>query len=258
MSTAMLKRMQSGAPALGVGLRQARTVDIGRAMVTAGADWLFIDMEHNSMHLDTAVQIAVAAEDAGITPVVRVPNGDYALACRVLDGGATAIVMPHVDDGEEAAAFAQACRYPPLGRRSIAAALPQLDFRSLPVPQAVAEIDARILLFPMVETKEGARHAEAIAATAGLDGILLGLGDLSIELGVPGQVGHPDVRAVVLDCIAACRRHGKWVGFGGVGDPALIKDYTDAGMHFVLMGSDLSFLMAGVAARVAMLRGTGT
>jgi len=63
MSTAMLKRMQAGAPALGVGLRQARTVDIGRAMVTAGADWLFIDMEHNSMHLDTAVQIAVDAID---------------------------------------------------------------------------------------------------------------------------------------------------------------------------------------------------
>ena len=253
----MLQRMRSGAPALGVGLRQARTVDVGRAMVTAGADWLFIDLEHTSMHLDTAVQIAVAAEDAGITPVVRVPKGDFALACRVLDGGAVAIVMPHVDNGAEAAAFARACRYPPQGSRSIAAALPQIGFRSLPFVRAVAEVEAKILLFPMVETREGAQHVEAIAATPGLDGILLGLGDLSIELGVPGEVAHPDVRAAVQACIAACRRHGKWVGFGGAGDPAIIKDYTDLGMNFVLMGSDLAFLVAGVAARVALLRGTG-
>jgi len=167
-----------------------------------------------------------------------------------------AIVMPHVDNGEEAAAFARACRYPPLGLRSIAAAQPHLGFRSLPVPQAVAEMDAQILLFPMVETREGVEQVDAIAATKGLDGILLGLSDLSIELGVPGELAHPDVRAAVLACIAACRKHGKWIGFGGTGDAGLIKEYTEQGMHFVLLGSDLSFLMAGVAARVALLRGT--
>ena len=60
--------------AIGVGLRQSRTVDIGKAMKTAGFDWLFIDMEHNSMDIDTAVQISVAAQDAGITPIVLPPS----------------------------------------------------------------------------------------------------------------------------------------------------------------------------------------
>ena len=74
---------------------------------------------------------------------------------------------------------------------------------------------------------------------------------------MPGEVAHSDVQAVAQECIAACRRHGKWVGFGGVADPAIMKDYTAQGMNFVLIGSDLGFLMAGVASRIAMLRGTG-
>ena len=59
---------------LGVGLRQSRTVDIGKIMATCDYDWLFIDMEHNSMDIDIASQISVAAQDAGITPIVRVPD----------------------------------------------------------------------------------------------------------------------------------------------------------------------------------------
>ena len=64
-------RLEAGELAIGVGLRQARTVDIGKAMKTCGFDWLFIDMEHNAMDVDMAVQISVAAQDAGITPIVE-------------------------------------------------------------------------------------------------------------------------------------------------------------------------------------------
>lgn len=252
-ANAMLDRMRSGGIAWGVGLRQARTADTGRAMRTAGCHWLFIDTEHNAMDLDTAAQIAVAAQDAGVTPVVRVPAGDHALANRMLDNGAMAIVMPHVDDAAQAEAFARACRYPPFGRRSVAAGLPQIGFRTMPLAQAVAAIESRILLLPMVETREGARNVDAIAAVPGLDGILLGLTDLSMELGVPGEVAHPSVRAVVEATLRAARAHGRWVGVGGVGDPAVLRDYLALGAHFALIGSDLGLLMAAVSARIAAL-----
>ena len=137
----------------------------------------------------------------------------------------------------------------------MAAGLPHLGFRALPFPRAVAEVEAQTLLFPMVESEEGAKHTDEIASTPGLDGILLGLGDLSLELGVPGEVAHPRVQAVVSDTIAACRRHRKWVGFGGVADPDILKRYAALGMDFVLIGSDLGFLMAGVSARIALLKG---
>jgi len=249
----MLDHMRAGGTAWGVGLRQARTVDTGRAMKTAGCDWLFIDTEHNAMHLDVASQICVAGQDAGVTPVVRVPGGDYALANRMLDNGAMAIVMPHVDDAAQAAAFAGACRYPPLGKRSITPGLPQINFQAMPLPAAMALAEPRILLFPMVETREGAQNVRAIAATPGLDGILLGMSDLSVELGVPGDVTHPSVRAVVADTLAACKAEGKWLGIGGVGDPAVLRDYVAMGMNFVLIGNDLGLLMGAVSARIAAL-----
>ena len=92
------EKILKGDLSLGVGLRQSRTSDIGKIMATSGYDWLFIDMEHNSMSVDIASQISVAAQDAGITPIVRVPDFAHHHATRVLDCGAMGIVFPHVDE----------------------------------------------------------------------------------------------------------------------------------------------------------------
>src|SRR5919108_452354 len=89
MSTNVAKqRLKEGRLALGLGLRQARTVDIAAAAATCGFDWLFIDMEHNAMDVDTAAQIAMAAPGMGITPLVRIPGHEHYHASRLLDNGA--------------------------------------------------------------------------------------------------------------------------------------------------------------------------
>src|SRR5258707_8063779 len=94
-------RLDKGELALGVILRQARTVDIAPIMKAAGYDWLFLDLEHNSMDLDTAVQIAVASLGAGISPVARVPARQLWMATRFLDGRGPRIFMPHVHTAGE-------------------------------------------------------------------------------------------------------------------------------------------------------------
>jgi 4-hydroxy-2-oxoheptanedioate aldolase len=100
------ERMEAGELAIGVGLRQARTVDIAKIMKTAGYDFLFIDLEHSSIPLDVASQISCAAQDAGITPIVRVPGFEHWQAAKALDAGAQGIVVPHVDTAGQAAAMA--------------------------------------------------------------------------------------------------------------------------------------------------------
>jgi 2-keto-3-deoxy-L-rhamnonate aldolase RhmA len=248
------ERLEAGELALGVGLRQARTVDIAKIMKTAGYDFLFIDMEHNSMSIDLAAQISIAAQDAGITPVVRVPAFEHFHATRALDAGAQGIVVPHVDTAEVAARMVSNCKYPPVGHRSVTGALPQLDFRPAPLGEATAAINAATLLILMLETPEAVDNVEAIAAVPGFDVLLVGTNDLCMEMGIPGQLDHPRVGEAFERIVAACRAHGKYAGLGGVYDPALMQRYLAMGFRLVLAGSDLTFMLAAAKERAAAVR----
>ena len=118
------ERLEKGEVAIGIGIRGLRGVEAARLMKSAGFDWLFIDLEHGPASVETAYQISMAALDAGIAPLVRVPAGELALGARCLDGGALGVVIPHVDTPEQAQAMVDAFRFPPLGHRSIGWAFP--------------------------------------------------------------------------------------------------------------------------------------
>jgi len=254
LRNAALDKLNNGDLAIGIGLRQARTVDIAKAMRTAGFDWLFIDMEHNSMDLDVAVQISLAAQDAGITPIVRVPGFQHFHATRALDGGAQGIVFPHVDDEETAAQLVSQCRYAPDGHRSISGLLPQLNFASHSPAEAARAINAATFLVMMLESPTAIENADAIAAVPGVDALLIGTSDLSMEMGIPGQLDHPDIIAAYQAMIRACQKHNKHPGMGGIYEPKLIEQYVDLGVRLVLAGSDLSLLMSAGRARVNDVR----
>ena len=247
-------RLEAGELAIGVGLRQARTVDIGKIMRQCGYDWIFIDMEHNTMSVDTAAQISVAAQDAGITPIVRVPGFQHFHATRVLDGGALGVVVPHVDDVETAREMASNCRYPPIGHRSVTSSLPQIGFEKLPLAETTKLVNESTLLVVMLETPEAIDNAEAIAAVEGIDCLLIGTNDLCMEMGIPGQVGDARVVEAYERVIAACEANGKWTGMGGVYDPPLMTKYVDMGVRMLLAGNDLPLLMAAATERAAEMR----
>lgn len=257
VGNAALERLKAGDVAVGIGLRQARTVDIAAAMKTCGFDWLFIDLEHNSMTLDTAVQIAMAAGHAGIAPLVRIPSGRYDLATRALDGGALGIIVPHIDTVEQAREAVRQLKYPPVGRRSIASPMPQAGFDSLPLAQAMAEVNAQILVVAMLETPQAVDSAEGIAAVPGINALHVGANDLSAELGVPGQYLHADIEHAFEKVVAACRKHGKWPAMGGIYTEKELAHYVGLGVRMVLAGNDLNLLMAAARARAYLVRRIG-
>ena len=254
ISNTAKNRLESGELALGIGLRQARTVDIGKIMKTCGYDWLFIDMEHNSMSIDTAAQISVAAQDAGIAPIVRVPGFQHFHASRALDGGAQGVVVPHVDTAEVAAEMVSNCKYPPVGRRSVTGRLPQVDFEAHPQDEVTRSVNNATLVVVMVETPTAVENVEAIAAVPGVDSVLVGTNDLCTEMGIPGAVGDARIQEVMERVVAACRAHGKHPGLGGVYEPPLMERYIRMGMRLVLCGSDLTMMMAAAQERSARMR----
>ena len=247
-------RLDAGEVAIGVGLRQARTVDTGKIMKTCGFDWLFIDMEHNSMSVDTAAQLSVAAQDAGITPIVRVPGFQHFHATRVLDSGAQGIVVPHVDSAELAARMVSNCRYPPIGHRSVTGTLPQVNFESHPHADVTRALNDATLLVLMIETPLAVENAHEIAAVEGVDALLIGASDLCMEMGIPGQSDHPDVVAAFERVIDACRSNNKHPGVGGIYTQSLLERYMKMGMRLVLAGSDVTFMMAGARNQCDFIR----
>jgi 2-keto-3-deoxy-L-rhamnonate aldolase RhmA len=255
LRNAAVERLKAGELAVGIILRSARTVDIAPAMKAAGFDWLFLDLEHNSMDLDTAVQISVAALGAGIAPVARVPARQLWLATRVLDGGGLGIVVPHVDTPEEAKAIAAALRYPPLGHRSVAGGLPHFGYEKLGLAETCAAINAATLVIVMLETPQAIANADAIAAVPGIDSLLIGTNDLAMELGTPGNFGDERIVAAYQAVVDACRKHGKHAGVGGISDDALLRRYIEMGVRLVLPGSDFGFLQIAAAERAATMRG---
>ncbi len=227
----------------GIGVRAVRGVEVARIMKTAGFDWLFIDLEHGPTSVETACSIAVAALDAGIAPLVRVPMRDLRLGCRCLDGGAMGIVMPHVDTPEEARDIVDAFRFAPLGHRSIAGGYPQFRFAAASAKEVVTALNDETIVVVMLETPLAIANADKIAAVPGIDVLLMGTNDLCLEMGIPGQIDHAQVVAAVDTVVAACRKHGKWPGLGGVYSKDLMKRYIERGMRMILAGNDLGLLM---------------
>ncbi len=249
------EQLAAGKIAIGMGLRLARTVDIATIAKTCGYDWLFIDMEHNSMDVDTAAQIAMAALPVGVTPIVRVPGKEHHHASRLLDAGAQGIVVPHVDSVEEAERAVAYCKYPPLGHRSVMGVLPQFGYRAMPVAESTPLANAQTMVIVMLETPEAIAKADAIAAVPGIDSLLIGTNDLCAEMGIPGQFTDARVEDAYRKVIAACRKHNIHPGMGGVYDPKLLEKYIAMGMRFVLSGGDMGFLMAGASERAKFLHG---
>ena len=250
-----LRQLREGKLAVGLGVNVARTVNIAQIGKTAGFDWLFIDCEHSSMDLDMAAQISAASLAVGITPVVRVAGLEHWHASRVLDNGAQGIVFPHIDTAEQAQRAANACRYPPIGKRSMGGGLQQLGFASMPVGDAARIVNDETLVVAMIESPEGVANCEQIAAVKGIDALLIGTNDFCFECGIPGQFNDPKVADAYKRVIAACRKHGKFPGMGGMYTPELLQRHIEMGVQLILSGSDFSILLAAATQRATLVKG---
>jgi 4-hydroxy-2-oxoheptanedioate aldolase len=235
-------------------VRLVRGIEIARIAKTAGFDSLYVDLEHSSFSLETTSQICMAALEAGVTPLVRVPG--VADVQRILDAGALGIIAPHVQSAAEAEAYVRAAKYPPRGERSNAGALPHLQYRALPAAEAYAAIDAATMVVVQFESAAAIDNADAIVAVDGVDMVLIGTNDLLADWGFPGQYDHPKVREAYAKTIAACRRHGKHAAVGGFATrPDLAAEYVRMGARYVSTGTDLGFLLAACAAKAKEVHG---
>jgi 2-keto-3-deoxy-L-rhamnonate aldolase RhmA len=239
------EKLARGETAIGAACLLGTSIVNAMALKAAGFDWMFIELEHFAISVESAAALAIAADKVGITPIVRVPAGEYTLAARLLDNGAWGVIMPHIGTEEDAREAVRQFKFPPAGRRSVGAPLPQLDFVSADLMAMARHMDREQLIVAMIESAAAIPNIEAIAAVPGIDVLLVGQGDLSVELGVPGQLYHPEVLAVTRRVADACRAHGKWSGALATAINSEVKMFVDIGVQLFLAGTDMFFMLPG-------------
>jgi len=251
----MQERLARGEVALCMATRLARTAEIAMIADSCGFDAFYIDMEHCTISLDAAAQICVAALPVGITPMVRIAGHQFEDATRLLDMGALGIVCPNVGTRAEAEAFVRACRYPPLGERSVGGPGALQGYRQTPLGEVNKQGNAATTLIAMLESPEGIANADAIASVNGIDVLLIGSNDLCTAMGIPGDLKSPKLRAAYETAAKACKAHNKHLGVGGIrADVEHVAELIRLGARFVITGSDTQYLIRLARDEVAALR----
>ncbi len=255
LRNAVKEKLARGEVVASMTVRMSRGIEIAQIAAATGFDTLYVDLEHNSLSIETTAQICQAALLAGVAPFVRVPALDSAWIGRVLDGGALGIIAPHIHSAEEAAAVVRMVKFPPLGDRSAGGPMPHLGFRALGQAETYAAMNEASMVIAMLETVAALDQVEAIAAVPGIDMLLVGSNDLTAEMGIAGEYEHPRLREAFARAIAAMARHGKHVGIGGLaGRPDLAAAFVKMGARYVSTGTDLGFLLGACAAKAREVR----
>jgi 2-keto-3-deoxy-L-rhamnonate aldolase RhmA len=186
---------------------------------------------------------------------VRIAGHQFEDAARLLDMGALGIICPNVSTRSEAEAFVRACRFPPLGERSVGGAGPLQGYRQTSLAEVNKQGNAATSLIAMLETPEGIANANAIAALPGIDVLLIGSNDLCTAMGIPGELKSPKLRAAYEATAKACKAYGKILGVGGIrADIDHVGELVKLGARFVIAGSDVQYLLKSARQEVESLR----
>jgi 2-keto-3-deoxy-L-rhamnonate aldolase RhmA len=207
------RALARGGASLGTMIFEFNTTGIARIAAAAGAEFVIFDMEHTGWSVETIRMLVAASGAANLVPMVRVPSAQYHLISRPLDMGAMGIMVPMVQDEEQARLIANSAKYPPVGKRGAAFGVAHDDYVTGDVKAKIESANRETLLIAQIETVNGLEHCERIAAVDGIDCLWIGHFDLTNSMGIPGQFTHPDYLRALDRVVNACRRHNKAAGF---------------------------------------------
>jgi 4-hydroxy-2-oxoheptanedioate aldolase len=217
----------------------------------AGFDWVLVDLEHGAGDHQNLVAQLQAIEGTPAAPIVRIAWNDPVLFKRVLDLGPSGIMVPYVQTAEEARRAVAAMRFPPAGIRGVASMNRASGF-GLDFEQYFNLANDSLLLIVQIETQQAVDHAPEIAAVEGVDVLLVGPLDLSVNMGMVRQFEHPKFRDALARVATACRQHDKTAGFMLAREDQIPGAKAD-GFTFLGLGSDGTVLAKGMKELAAAL-----
>lgn len=222
---------------------------VAEALAGTGYDWMLLDTEHSLTDVPELLGMLQAVAPYPVSPVVRPAANDPVLIKRILDFGALSLLVPYVQTPDEAAAAVAAMRYAPRGIRGVSGLTRATRFGR--VSGYAERAEEELCLIVQAETVSALDRIDEIATVDGVDAVFIGPADLAASMGLPGQPGHPEVKARVEDGIARILRAGRPAGIL-TGDPDFARRCIALGTTFTATGIDLAFLLDGARARRAL------
>ena len=241
--------LRAGQPVVGLTL-STPSIEIAAQAAEMAFDFLWIEMEHSPITLETARHMILATRGSRTMPFIRVPVVELWTAKRVMDMGALGVIFPFVSSAATAEIAAAACKYPPAGLRGSGAGLATFRW---PAPGGYYDFaDNNIVVVANIEDTTALENVDAIAATPGIDVLFLGTSDLSFSLGLRGKQDHPALLAAIAKVVGAAQRAGKAVGRPLI-RPADYPRFVEEGFTFFQAPTEINFLAAGAEAYLSPL-----
>lgn len=220
---------------------------VAEMCASLGFDWMLFDTEHSPIDPIAVVPLLQAAAPFQTSAVVRPGSLNPVEIKKLLDMGAQTLLVPMINNAEEARLAVSSVEYPPHGIRGVSGMNRAAGFGEIAGYHKNARDEIAILL--QVETLEGVDNIEAIAAVRGVDGIFVGPADLAAAMGYPGEPNHPEVRKAVVAAIKRIVATGVPAGFLSP-DPSYVQEVIDAGALFVAVDMDIAALKRALKERL--------
>ncbi|MDB6043488.1 MAG: 2-dehydro-3-deoxyglucarate aldolase [Gammaproteobacteria bacterium] len=224
---------------------------VAEAMGVCGFDFLVVDMEHSPIDIAEAVSMLRAIAGTPAEPVVRLAWNDQVMVKRVLDGGARNLMFPFIQSAAEAREAVSYTRYPPHGVRGVAGVHRASRYGRAGDYFTTANDEIAVVI--QLETPEAIERLAEIAAVPGVDALFVGPGDLSAALGRIGEVGHPEVQALIAKAAQMAHTVGKSIGIVG-GNPDMVGRFLSYGYDWAAVASDVGMMTGRAVEWAAAIR----
>jgi 2-keto-3-deoxy-L-rhamnonate aldolase RhmA len=218
------------------------SADVAAHLATAGFDFLWVEMEHSPVTLESLRNIVLATRGLPAQVFARVPVNEMWAAKRVLDAGVSGVIFPFTSTPDLARQAVSACRYPPHGRRGSGANLAKFAWPD--ADRYHDSADENVTVITIIEEASAVEQIDEIAATPGIDVLFIGTSDLSFSLGLRGDQKDPRLQEAIQKVLDAGARHGKFVGRPAA-NPDQVKQYVEQGFRLFQTLTDIGLMMAG-------------
>lgn len=247
------QRLRQGELVVGTFISEVRNPNVAYMLAQAGFDFFVLDNEHGSFNVETVSDMVAAARGSGIEVIVRIPEIRRETILKPLDAGAAGLLVPQVNTPEQAREVICHAKYPPVGNRGAALRRPHSLYARPNAAEYLARANEQTFLAVQAESREAIANVDQIAAVEGIDCIFCGPFDLSVSLGIPGQMAHPIEIEAIDAMLAACRKAGKAAGIL-LFDAASLKGWIKKGMTFACYSSDINMLADAALKAIEELR----